>query len=308
MTLEQIIADIKSDRVKKVIIDSDTYNEMDDQYAIAHALGSDRLNIVAINAVLFNNSRSNGYADGMEKSYEEILRVLKVTHKEGCCEVFKGCPAPISEQEGFGPVDSPASRNIIKVAHESDEMVYVLALGAITNVASALLMDPTIKDKICVLWLGGHTLDGDRNVDEFNLCQDYRAGQVLLNSGVNLVLMPACGPWGHGTQMLIAKLEDIHTIKGDSDAAVFFRDTLPGEFEKETREWNNGGFARIIWDVAAPAALSVPECVDLKIVTAPVITDDQKYGFDSTRHKMIYMDRIDAKIALEDTFACISKL
>ena len=35
MTLEQIIADIKSDRVKKVIFDADAGNEIDDQYAIA---------------------------------------------------------------------------------------------------------------------------------------------------------------------------------------------------------------------------------------------------------------------------------
>lgn len=308
MTLTQIIEDLKSDRIKTVIIDSDTYNEMDDQYALAYSIGSSRMKIAAINAVLFHNDRSESYADGMEKSYEEIMRVLSVTHRDGLCPVFKGCTSPVSMSPDYAPVDSPASRNIIKLAKEADEMIYILAMGAITNVASAILIDPTIKEKICVIWLGGHCIERGGDLEEFNLMQDYRAGQIVLNSGVNLVLLPAYGPDDRGTQRLVASLADLQKIKGNSDASIFFRETLPAEFGGVKDLENPEAWRRIIWDIAAPAAISVPEAMEFSVITAPIFGDNKYYAFDSTRHKIIYMERLHPAEIFEDAFACISKL
>ena len=305
MTLNEILTDIKSDRVKTVIFDSDTYNEMDDQYAIAYALGSERMNVVAINAALFHNQRSESFADGMEKSYEEIARVLKVCHREEVPS-FRGCPTPISESKDFAAVDSPAVRNIIKVAHESEDMVYILTTGACTNVSSAIMIDPSIKENICVVWLGGNCLE-EPELFEFNLVQDYRAGQYLINCGVNLILLPAIGAKGHGTQMLRATDEDLKHIKGDSDACVFFRDTLPDEFRAETVEYS-GRFIRVIWDVAAPAVLSVPEALEFSIIPAPVFGDNGKYAYDAMRHKIIYMEKLNAREVFKDAFESIAKL
>lgn len=305
MTLHEIIADIKSDRVKTVIFDSDTYNEMDDQYAIAYALGSEKINVVAINAALFHNQRSESFADGMEKSYEEIARVLKVCHREDT-PYFRGCDTPISLSEDFAPVDSDAVRTIIKTAHESEDVVYILTTGACTNVSSALMIDPSIKDKVCVIWLGGNCIE-EPELFEFNLVQDYRAGQYLINCGVNLVLLPAIGAKGHGTQELRATDEDLKHIKGDSDACVFFRDTLPDEFRAETIEYS-GRFIRVIWDVAAPAVLSVPEAFTFSIIPAPIFADSGRYAYDAMRHKIIYMEKLDARVIFKDAFESIAKL
>ena len=74
--------------------------------------------------------------------------------------------------------------------------MYVVAIGAPTNVASALLADPTLADRIVVVWLGGHALNwGD--TAEFNLRQDPEASRVLLDSGVALVLVPCLGVTDH---------------------------------------------------------------------------------------------------------------
>ena len=309
MKLEQILDDIRSDRVKKVIFDSDTYNEMDDQYAIAYALGCPKMEVIALNAVLFHNPRSESPADGMEKSYEEIFRVMEVTHTTGRCPVFRGCPVPISTMPDFAPVDSPATQFIIKTAMESDEIIYILATGAITNVTSAILMEPAIKEKICVIWLGCNCL-GAEHTFEFNLVQDLKAGQILLNSGVPLVLLPAFGEPGYGTQELKARKSDFQVMTGDSDACVFFRDTLPAEFDHEQFSYSNtpGVWERIIWDVAAPAVLSVPDAFRFSVIPAPVITDDLHLVTDSTRHKIIYMETLDPRMIFPDTFTCIGSL
>ena len=61
-----------------VVLDTDTYNEIDDQFAVAYMLRSDdKLNCKAIYAAPFFNNKSTGPKDGMEKSYLEILmRIL----------------------------------------------------------------------------------------------------------------------------------------------------------------------------------------------------------------------------------------
>ncbi len=58
LTPRAILADIASPRVKKVVVDSDTYNEMDDQYAVAYAIGSPRMEVLALHAAPFRNARS----------------------------------------------------------------------------------------------------------------------------------------------------------------------------------------------------------------------------------------------------------
>ena len=78
---------------------------------------------------------------------------------------------------------------IIKLAHESSEPLYVTAIGAITNVASAILLDPEIVSKIVVVWLGGHPVYW-KTAREFNLMQDIPAAQIVFDSGVPLVHIP----------------------------------------------------------------------------------------------------------------------
>ncbi len=70
MTVREILADIKSDRKKKVIIDTDAYNEIDDQYAIAYSYYSEKIDILAIHAAPFENEKSDNMEYGMEMSYK----------------------------------------------------------------------------------------------------------------------------------------------------------------------------------------------------------------------------------------------
>ena len=156
MTVYEILDDIKSGRRKKVILDTDTYNEIDDQYALAYCYFADSIDLLSVNAAPFYNDNSTGYEDGMLKSYDEIHRVLRLCDKDYTTPVFKGSATTVELSGTY--VDSPAARNIIDTVKASDEIVYVLAIGAITNVTSAIMMDPSIKDNMCVMWLGANQL------------------------------------------------------------------------------------------------------------------------------------------------------
>ena len=303
MTPEQILADIKTDRRKRVILDCDTANEMDDQYAVAYVLGrSDRFELLAMTAE-HHASRGNPRAIGMEESYEEFFRVMKVCHKEGACPVYRGAPSSMCEDALCRPVTSEASRAIVRLARESDDILYILATGPVTNIAAAISEAPDITEKLCVIWLGGNCYEWE-SASECNVWGDCPAAQIMMDSGVMVVQLPAFGKEDHGTvQLRITRDDFMENLAGDSDASVFFRDTLPTELKRCT-DWES----HVIWDIAGPCVLTLPEAYEFSIVPAPIFTDNIEYRFDDSRHRIIYMERLAPKIILDDMYKVINSL
>ncbi|MBQ6788904.1 MAG: nucleoside hydrolase [Clostridia bacterium] len=312
MTIHEILADVKSDRVKKVIMDCDAGNEIDDQYAIAYALGCDKLDVIGVSAVLFFNAALvKSFEEGMMESYREILRVLKYVGREDV-PAFKGCTARVDSPDhddthpDIYPQDSEAVDFIINTANSSDEIVYVIATGAVTNVVSAVAKDPSIKDKICVIWCGANCLEFGAG-GEFNFHQDFTGGRYLLNCGVNLILAPAMGYEGHGTQVLREGREFIQkNFPGDDEASTYFRE-LPaehdGDYNEKPDEWSH-----VFWDIGGPAILDCTENAELSVITAPRIRGDGSYALGEDRHEIIYMEKLNPAPTLDRAMDCIKKL
>ena len=191
MTMEALKAALHDGTVKNIILDTDCYNEIDDQFALAYAmLSPDKVKLLSINAAPFLNSRSTSAADGMEKSYQEIFKIMKLVDPNADIPVYRGSTAFLTDKNT--PVESPACDNIINTVMNSDELVYIVAVGAITNVASAIIKCPELVNRTVVIWLGGHALHW-QDTKEFNLRQDIPAAQVILDSGVPFVQIPCSG-------------------------------------------------------------------------------------------------------------------
>lgn len=304
LTPERILQHLRSPERKLVVVDTDAFNEMDDQYAIAYALASSRMKVVAINAAPYKDYQNDGddaWATGMEKSYNEIERVVGIMGLTGKVPVFRGSATRVSDAPGFGPVDSPAARNIIKVARKAKSPVYVMCLGAITNVASAVMLDPSVKSKIVVVYVGLNCLDASVAA-EYNTRGDPRAVQQVLNSGVPLIVLPASGSVERGTQVLSVDQEEVKAIKGDTPIARFLRSDLPHTFKKTTGNWWH-----ILWDIAAPGLIAEPGAFKLEAMPAPVLTDSSQYAFDSTRPRILWMRSVDPKAVRRSCFAAVSE-
>ena len=298
MNVREILADIKSPRKKKIILDTDTFNEIDDQYALAYCYVADSMDLLAVTAAPFYNDKSINHEDGMIKSYNEIKRVLSLVDPDYTTPVYEGSHTTI-ELSG-GVVDSPAARAIIDIVKNSDEIVYVLAIGAITNVTSALLLDPSIKDNMCVVWLGGNQLDSN-NLGEFNLVQDFTAGQMLLNSGVPVLLCPA---WSV-TSVLTANHDKILELKGHNKICDYLFQITE---EVYVAAGSRPDWIRTIWDIGAPAIIENPSCAEIEVVPTPVFTDQRIYAFDSTRHEMLYLKSIDREKVYEGAWNALFSL
>jgi len=126
----------------RMVLDTDTYNEIDDQFALAYAcLSEDKLQLEAVYAAPYFNNRSSSAGDGMEKSYQEILRLLKMLGKSPEGFAFRGSDRYL--EDASRPLRSEAALDLIKkaTAASPDNPLYVVTVGCITNIASAILIE-----------------------------------------------------------------------------------------------------------------------------------------------------------------------
>ena len=149
-----------------------------------------------------------------------------------------------------------------------------MATGAITNIASAILREPQIIERIVIIWLGGHALHWP-NTKEFNLAQDILASQLILNCGVPLVLIPC---WGVTSHLSLTLSELKHFAAGKGAAGDYLVETL------STTQTKRQAWSRIIWDISASAYLINPEWVMTDIRHSPVLTKDVTWSFNENRH------------------------
>ncbi len=287
------------------MLDTDTYNEIDDQYAVAYSLLSpERMSVEAIYAAPFVNYRSSTAAIGMEKSYEEILRLLDFFPDANKSEVFRGS-SRFFERRGR-PVESAAARDLIeKALKPSDEPLYVLTIGCPVNVSSAILMEPRIKEKIVVVWLGGTTHYWP-SASEFNLRQDVIASQVLFDSGVPLVQIPTKNVSEH-LRTTAAELEQY--VRGRSRIGNY----LYGQFLQyaavRTKGRNRGfPYSKVIWDISAIAWLNDPEWVPSEIAPSPLLTDDMRWESAGGRHNIRVANNVNRDAVFNDLFSRLSSL
>lgn len=284
--------EIPEEKRLKVILDTDTYNEIDDQFAIFYALFSeDRIELKGIHAALFHNSRSDSPADGMEKSYEEIRRILGYAGRdEGLA--YRGCRNPLKSETEYE--ESEAVDHLIHCAMEctAEEPLYVVGIGASTNIASAILKAPEIMDRIVVVWIGGNAYHWVEK-EEFNLGQDPVAGKVLFDCGVPLIQVPAFGVTG----FLLTSIPELEQcLEGENEIGDYLVRNVK-EYQHETFAWS-----KPIWDVGAIGLLVNPGWAPSKIAHAPIITADGRYAYDDRRHLIRCVYEMDRDPMFQDMF------
>ena len=261
-------------RPVRMVLDTDTYNEIDDQFAVVYSLLSPELDVQALYAAPFKNSRSSGPGDGMQKSYEEILRILSRLDKSPDGFAFKGSTHYLADPKN--PEPSPATQDLIERATKSSpqDPLYVVAVGAITNVSNAILLEPSILQNIVVVWLGGngHNWPHQR---EFNYQQDLKASRVMFDCGVPLVQLP-CTPIVTHFTTTVPEMERYVAGRGAIGDYLL-------EIFKQYRQ-DHFGWSKVLWDMTAVAWVIDARHLPSDLVHSPIVTDNYTFSFDQSRH------------------------
>ncbi len=165
-----------------VVVTTDCGVEVDDQWALAHLALSPRIDLRAV-VTTHAGARNPAAADASAKSAQALLDALPLTHRP---PVLAGSGSPLNDRKT--PIRNPGVDLLLKESQAGNKgrRVVVLTIGAATDVASALLLDPAFADRVEVVAMGFDGWPGGG--DSWNVKNDVRAWQVLLDSPAPLVV------------------------------------------------------------------------------------------------------------------------
>ncbi len=281
-----------------IVIDTDTYNEIDDQFALAYALLSpDRMLVEAIYAAPFHNKRSDSPGDGMERSYDEIVRVLAQLGMPDAAPIYRGSTSWLPARDK--PVHSAAAQDLIARAHaERSGPLYVVAIGAVTNVASALLIDPSIAEKIVIVWLAGHPTSWPHSW-EFNIMQDHHSSRVVLDSGAPLVLVPCINVTEH---LRTTEAELDRYLRGRGAIGDYLCEIFAG-YHTDRYAWS-----KEIWDMGPVAWLINPAWLQTVVTHSPILSNEMVWGIDPRRHLILEAITVNRDAIFGDFFRKVEQI
>lgn len=181
-------APTRLDKVK-VVIDNDFCGDPDGLFQLVHQVLCKTCDVRAIvGGHLAPNAGFTQRKDQATESCERANTVLDLMGLKGKIKVVPGAETGLTSTEK--PIESEGARVIVEEAKKctKERPLFVLCGASLTNVACAHLMDPSIDDKVIVVWIGGQEYEGINAYPppgyskvEYNLNLSIAAGQVVFN-------------------------------------------------------------------------------------------------------------------------------
>lgn len=269
----------------RVIVDADTANEIDDLYAIVRALVAPEFQVEGITSAHFTRSTKSN--DSVRKSQELNEQLLEAMGLSASIPHPIGGDCSMSSPED--PVDSPAARLIIERAHAGspEDKLVVIALGACTNLASALVLDRSIEPKVTFAFIDGDFKEGRWGPGIFNWKNDIHAVKAIFESQLEYIHMPARSV---SVEMVLSKQDVDRHLKGKGAGW----ELLVERWETFPRTANRA--KKTMWDVALIEALLRPNLASPVVVGAPIIRDaDTVEQFADNPRRVKVFEAIDEK-------------
>lgn len=303
---------VKEDKAQKirVIFDTDANNELDDQHAMAYLFFNAPTFDLA--GVTVNATRGGG---NVENHYQEAERVMKL------CGFKTNLPLYLGADSDFGTIkhqlDSssfdgqPAVDFIIQEAHrEARQKLIVLAVGKLTNLALALMKDPSISEKLKIVWLGSNYPEPG----EYNLENDTAAVNYVLQTSVEfeMVTVRYGTPTGSAhvsvtqqevNQRMPGRGPSLETPVTGRHGGTFstFGDYSVNLFQHIN--YSGTPPSRALYDMVAVAIVKQPSWGEPTEVNRPILKDGQWLTPSAVTGKIIVWGNFDKEKILEDYYA-----
>jgi inosine-uridine nucleoside N-ribohydrolase len=257
----------------KLILDTDSANEIDDMYAIVRMLSQEKFDVLGLNSTQWLHYLGDPKSvQASQEVNEDLLRLLGRADLKS----HLGSEEPMGKPWGGDePKDSAAAQFIIKQtkALPDGERLHVVCLGASTNLATAIKLAPEIAPRIRAYLMGFRydVATGVWNKSEFNVRRDLNAADYLLNCD-KLEL-----------HVMSATVSRVFTFDRDD---TFKRHEAMGDLGKYlTSKWK-ARFANsktwVMWDLALVEALIRPELAhEVQVDTPPENTRRKVWTYDS---------------------------
>lgn len=292
--------EVPKNRKIRYIVHADAMNEADDQYTIAHALMIEKFDVVGLIGGHFYNCQvgrvERDYtANASTEEIQKILRLMGITDKK----VFCGSNFPLPDEKT--PQDNQAVRFIIEEALKEDPRpLYIGLQGAITDLASAILIEPKICEKMTAIWIGGG--DYPDGCHEFNLCQDIHAANVVFSSQMPLWQVPRIVY----KQFAVSLAELQRKVMPCGEIGQYLFRQL-ADFNLMMDKWTGWPHGEIwtLGDEGCVAALleEVERNDGYELIEAPRFLENGRHEFGHGYRKIRVYNKLDVRLDVEDFFA-----
>lgn len=250
----------------RIVMDCDTANEVDDQFAIAHALGSPDGTLDVRGVVSVHNTTAHGPAS-RDLYQEEAEKVVGLCGRADV-PCIPGAPYPMEDRRT--PVPSEGLDFLVEEARRGP--LTIVATGPATDVASLLLAAPEVRESLRVVWLGGF---GDRESyerykmgGELNGRADIAAWRVLFEEPVGLLQVPG---WSGPHRILVEAASYAEELRAlGRPVADYLAEILVGWVSSYTGEIDPRG-EKIVWDVSCVAAVTDPGALGVNDLAVPAL-------------------------------------
>lgn len=292
--------DVPDGKKVRMIVCTDCANEADDQFALAHHLMTPRFMMKGIVGGHFNLMAGHFEKSTLDLSMEEIDKVLKYMECQGICPVVKGAEIPMADEQT--PQVSEGAELIIEEAMKEDpHPLFIACQGAITDLASALLIKPEIAERLTAVWIGGG--DYPQGGEEFNLKQDIAAGNVVMKS--KMPLWQVTKNIYKRLAVSLAELQWKVQPYGEIGNYLFEHMMEINNICAEYYGWPHGEIWGLGDSPTVGLLLMEEERTDAyEEIKAPTISyEDMTYSFDNDNRKIRVYHDVDERLTLEDFFA-----
>ncbi len=256
----------------RVVLDCDTANEVDDQFAIAHALGLPERTLDVRGVISVHNTTAHG--PGSRDMYqEEAVRVVALCASDVPC--VPGAERPMESMEE--PVPSTGLDFLVEEARLSP--LTVIAIGPATDVASLFLAAPESLENVRVIWLGGFGDEATYKVwhnrmGELNGRADISAWRTLLEAPLDLLHIPT---WPAPSKILVDPASFGERLRALGRPVATY---LAGILQPLAAEYENRP-GKELWDLACVSAVADPGAVISEPQAVPKV--DAAGAHDFTR-------------------------
>ena len=286
---------VPAEKQVRVITDTDAKNEADDQFAVVQALLSPKFDNVGMIAAHYGVDR---HADAMQRSYRELETLFAKMHFSPEGVLFHGAEHPLPARDT--PVDSEGAQLIIREAMQDDPRpLYVLFLGPLTDLASALLLEPRIAKRLTAIWIGGGRYPNGGL--EFNLGNDIHAVNVVFSSQVEVWQVPK-----NVYEMMPVSLAELeYRVRPCGEIGAYLCDQLEQHsYEDAPRKSAfRTGESWVLGDSPAVGLLLYEHRFCFDWVSAPLISQDQSYIHTGLNRPIRVYNAIDSRLILEDLYS-----
>ncbi len=282
---------IPEEKKVRVIMNADTKNEVDDQYAIVHGLLTQSFDLLGIIPTHFGQNKSK---TSQQDSYEETMLLLKKMNMVGKVRIENGGTHSLVDENT--PVASEGAQLIIEEGmKEDDRPLYIAFLGPLTDMASALLMEPKLNEKnIIVIWIGGGNWPAGGR--EYNLSNDIIAARLIFKSNIQVWQVPR----NVYRMMPVTYAELAEKVRPQGEIGRYLVDNLI--------DFNNASVKRpteyrVLGDSPGIGLILYEDCGSWTMENAPDFKDDMSYIHGVNSHKIRVYQNIDSRFILEDFYA-----